>query len=224
MAASAPRPMRFVLVLLVAALSGLGGCVPYAVGTTADTVAPREVEPSAVLQAVSSRRDLDRGDDPRGAGITIANAARLGLDERSDIGVMIVGLGSISATYKRRLTGPLGADRGTALIVGAGVIGTSHLHAEATLVASPGPLQIAPRVVPYAGVRVQDLTPFGNNGLGSSPAIGVFAGGRFGWPDLALSPELGLFYSPSPLSGDDTVIVVPSVTVRGDRLRKALGL
>lgn len=215
--------MRVLLVLLVPLL-GLGGCVPYAVGTTADTVAPREVEPSAVLQAVSSRRDLDRDDDPRGAGITIANSARLGLDARSDVGVMIVGLGSISATYKRRLTGPLNSDRGTALIVGGGVIGTSHLHAEATLVASPGALQIAPRVVPYAGVRVQDLTPFGNNGLGSAPAIGLFAGGRFGWPDLALSPELGIFYSPSPLPSDDTVIVVPSITVRGDRLRRALGL
>ncbi len=215
--------MRLPLVLLTA-LAGLGGCVPYAVGTTAETVAAREVEPSAVLQAVSSRRDLDRGDDPRGAGVTIANSARLGLDSRSDVGVTIVGLGSITATYKRRLSGPLESDRGTALIVGGGVIGTSHLHAEATLVASPGALQIAPRVVPYAGLRVQDLTPFGSSGLNSSPAIGIFAGGRFGWPDLALSPELGIFYSPSPLSGDDTFIVVPSVTVRGDRLRKALGL
>ena len=202
----------------------VSGCVPYAVGTTADTVAPREVEPSVVLQAVSSRRDLDRGDDPRGAGLTLANSARLGLDARSDIGLTLVGLGSITATYKRRLTGPLASDRGTALIVGAGVIGTSHLHAEATLVASPGALQIAPRVVPYAGLRVQDLTPFGADGLDSTPAVGVFAGGRFGWPDLALSPELGVFYSPSPLLGDDAVIVVPSVTIRGDRLRKALGL
>lgn len=222
-----PRPLPTPAAALAAALVGLGalgGCVPYAVGTTADTVAPREVQPSAALQVVSSRRDLDRGDEPRGAGLAIGNSARLGLDQRSDVGVQIVGLGSITATYKRRLTGPLESDRGTALIVGAGVVGTSHLHAEATFVASPGALVIAPQVVPYGGVRVQDLTPFGGDALNSSPAVGLFVGGRFGWADLGVSPELGLFYSPSPLRGDRDLIIVPSVTVRGDRLRKALGL
>lgn len=222
----AGRPALLLLAVLLAALgtTGLSGCVPYAVGTTAKTAPPREVQPSVVLQVVSSRRDLDRDDRPRGAGLAIGNSARLGLDARSDIGVQIVGLGSITATYKRRLTGPLTSDRGTALVVGAGVVGTSHLHAEATFVASPGALVIAPQVVPYGGVRVQDLTPFGGNALGSAPAVGLFVGGRFGWADLGLSPELGVFYSPSPLAGDRDVIVVPSVTVRGDRLRKALGL
>ena len=218
------RPLLAACALAAVVAGVLGGCVPYAVGTTADTAPAREVEPSTVLQVVSSRRDLDRGDEPRGAGLTIGNAARLGLDSRSDVGVQILGLGSITATYKRRLTGPLESDRGTALIVGAGVVGTSHLHAEATLVASPGALVIAPRVVPYGGVRVQDLTAFSGDALGSAPAVGLFVGGRFGWPDLGLSPELGLFYSPSPVRGDRDLVVVPSVTVRGDRLRKALGL
>lgn len=213
-----------VLTALAALLAGLAGCVPYAVGTTADTVAPREVEPSVVLQAVSARRDIDEDNRTAKAGFSVGNSARLGLDERSDVGVQILGLGSITASYKRRLTGPLDSDRGTALIVGAGVVGTSHLHAEATFVASPGALVIAPRVVPYGGIRVQDLTAFSGDAQGSSPAVGLFVGGRFGWPDLALSPELGVFYSPSPLSGGRDVIVVPSVTVRGDRLRKALGL
>ncbi len=104
------------------------------------------------------------------------------------------------------------------------MIGASHFHAEATLVASPGPLPGARRIVPYGAVRLQDLSPFGRDALASSPAVGLVVGGRFGWPDLAISPEIGLFYSPSPLAGDDDVIVVPSVTVRGDRLRKALGL
>ena len=216
------RPAPLPAALGLAALSALAGCVPYAVGTTPATVAPRAVEPSVVVQAVSSRRDLDVGDEPRGAGLAVGQAARLGLDDRSEVGVLLVGLGGLSATYKRRLTGA-GGDRGTALIVGAGIVGTSHLHAEATLVVSPGPLAVAPLVTPYGGVRVQDLTPFAD-GLATPPATGVFVGGRFGWPDLAVSPELGVFYSPSPLVGDDDVILVPSVTVRGDRLRKALGL
>jgi hypothetical protein len=217
--------LRSLLLLACAALAALlTGCVPYAVGSTAATVAPREVEPRVVAQVTSSRRNIDRGDEPGGVGLTVGNEARLGLDERSDIGVQILGLGSITATYKRRLSGDVGADQGAALIVGGGVVGTSHLHAEATLVASPGPIDEMRRIVPYGGVRIQDLTPFSDDALDTAPAVGVFAGGRFGWPDLALSPELGLFYSPSPVRGGSDLIVVPSVTVRGERLVRALGL
>ncbi len=217
---------RLPVLFLVAAVLGvsLGGCVPYAVGSTARTVSPREVEPSVVLQVASGRRDVERGDEPGRAGFSVGNEARLGLDERSDIGVRIVGLGSVTASYKRRLTGPVGGDAGTALLVGAGIVGLSHLHAEATLIVSGGPIDPERRITPYGGLRVQDLTPFGNDALDSSPAFGAFVGGRFGWPDLAVSPEIGVFYSPSPLNFDDDVIIVPSVTVRGERLVKALGL
>ena len=187
-------------------------------------VAPTAVEPSVVFQAVSGRRDLDADDDPRGAGFTVGNEARLGLDDRTDVGVRLVGFGGLVATARHRLDGEPSQDRGAAVIVGAGLIGASHAHLEATVVASPGPFRAAPRVTPYGGLRVQDLTPFSGNALGTAPAIGVFGGVRLGWPDLALSPEVGVFYSPSPLDGDPSVIVAPSVTVRGDRLRRALGL
>ena len=218
--------LRPALLLASAALAALlAGCVPYTVGSTAATVAPREVEPRVVAQVTSARRNLDRDDDGEGGvGLTVGNEARLGLDERSDVGFQILGLGSITATYKRRLSGDVGGDEGLALLVGGGVVGTSHLHAEATLVASPGPIDAARRVVPYGGVRVQDLTPFADDALDTAPAFGVFAGGRFGWPDLALSPELGLFYSPSPFRGGSDLVVVPSITVRGERLVRALGL
>jgi hypothetical protein len=202
-------------------LCALTGCVPYAVGNTAGTVAPQQVEPSAVVQVASSRRDVARGDRTSGAVLALGNEARLGLDRYSDIGVRLSGLGAVSATYKRRLSGEPGQDEGVALIVGAGIVGTSHLHSEATLVVS---LPARNQIAPYGGVRVQDLAPFTDAALNSAPAIGVFAGGRFGWPDLGVSPELGVFYSPSPLAGAESLIVVPSVTVRGQRLMRALGL
>ena len=211
--------------LLLAALAAVaGGCVPYAVGDTPATTAPREVEPSVVFQAVSGRRDLDGDSEPRAAGFMVGNEARLGLDARSDVGVRLVGLGGLVATYKRRVGGPPGGDVGTAVVVGAGLVGASHFHVEATVVGSLGPLRAAPLVTPYAGARLQDLTAFSTDALGTPPALGLFAGARLGWPDLAVSPEIGVFFSPSPLNGDRDVIVAPSVTVRGDRLRRALGL
>lgn len=218
---SPPVPGRAAVLALVVLASG---CVPYAVGGTPATVAPRAVEPNATLQIASGRRDLDRDDGPKGAALLVGNAARLGLDERSDVGLALYGLNTLVATYKRKVAGPVLGDRGVAVVAGAGIVGLSHAHLEATVVVSPGPLEAAPEVVPYAAVRLQDLTPFAGGAADSAPALGLVVGGRFGWPDLALSPELGVFYSPSPVAGDDDVIVVPSVTVRGDRLRRALGI
>ncbi|MBZ0089979.1 MAG: hypothetical protein K8H90_06345, partial [Thermoanaerobaculia bacterium] len=213
-----PAVTRF---LALALLTGLTGCVPYAVGNTAATVPAERVEPSALVQIASSRRDLQRGDREGGAVLAVANEARLGLDQYSDIGVRLSGLGSVSATYKRRISGLPGQDAGAAILVGAGIVGTSHFHSEATLIVS---MEERNQIAPYGGIRIQDLAPFTDGALNTPVAIGVFAGGRFGWPDLGISPELGVFYSPSPVSGGRTTVIVPSVTIRGQRLIKALGL
>lgn len=213
--------MTFRLALVLCALAGTG-CVPYAVGGTPRTVTERTVEPSATLQVASARRDIDRDESANRPTFALTNEARLGLDERSDIGLRLTGLG-LSATYKRRLSGVLGTDQGLALLVGGGVVGLSHVHYEATLVGS-GLVPGGDRVVPYYGARVQGLVPFTEDAESSDPAVGGFVGARVGWPDLALAPELGVFYSPSPVRRDSPWILVPSVTVRGDRLVKALGL
>ncbi|GAB5534080.1 MAG: hypothetical protein Rubg2KO_03290 [Rubricoccaceae bacterium] len=191
---------------------------------TPNTVPEREVSPSAVVQIASGRRALDNDDSPNTDGkaaFVIGNEARIGLDDRSDVGVRLLGLGSVTATYKRRLTGRVGTDEGSALLVGAGVVGLTHFHLEATVVTAyptEGP------VVPYGGARVQHLVPFTEDALSPVPAVGAFGGARFGWSDLSISPELGVFYSPSPTGRDSDFIYAPSVTVRGDRLMRALGL
>lgn len=200
-------------------LLAASGCVPYAVGTTAATVPERSVVSSAVVQIASANRALDEDDRSSGAAVAIGNETRLGLGPRSDVGVRILGLGSIVASYKRRLSGT--GDAGTAVLVGAGIIGADRVHGEFTLVHS---LAARGRIVPYGGVRVQAMRAFAGDAINTPAAFGAFAGGRFGWPDLAVSPELGVFYSPSPLAREGALVVVPSVTVHGDRLMRALGL
>ena len=211
-----------VLPLLLVVVFALSGCFPYAVGTTAATVAPGEVVPTATFQFVSDRRELEEtpdGEPANGAYASLDNEVRFGLTDASDMGVRLVGASGIVASYKRRLAGE--GDAGLAFIGGAGLVGFgTHLHAEGTLVAS------APRgtLTPYGGVRAQHAFPFASDAASLDPAIGAFAGVRFGWRDLGVSPELGVFYSPSPYLDNRDVIVVPSITVHGDRLLQALGM
>ena len=208
----------------VLCLSVVAGCVPYSVGTTPATVPERQVSGSAVVQVASGRRALTEDDRPTAGGkaaFVVGNEARVGLDDRSDVGLRLLGVGSLTATYKRRLTGRVGSDDGAAVIVGAGVVGLTHFHLEASVVtAYPTGIQI----VPYGGARVQHLVPFSQDAESPAPALGVFGGARFGWSDLSLSPELGVFYSPSITGLDSDVIYAPSVTVHGDRLIRLLGL
>jgi len=213
-----PVPVLALAATLVA--SGLAGCaVPYSVGATAATAPVRTVVPAGIVQIASADRALETTDRATGAVATIGTEARFGLDPHSDVGVRVLGAGTFVTSYKRRLSGD--GEVGTALLVGAGVVGLRWFHGEATLVrAWPARGQ----VTPYAGVRVQSMTPFAGDAAEVPPAVGVFAGGRIGWPDLAVSPEVGVFYSESPLRGDSPLLIVPSVTVHGDRLMRALGL
>lgn len=223
------RRLAFLLVS-VCLTGGVSGCLSYSVGTAPGTVAPGEVEPIVAVQAVSDDRQLDEDPETRpgrlGGSVIVMNEARLGLDERSDVGVRLIGLGGAVVNYKRRVVGEQATQRGVSVMVGSGLVGGSHLHLEGTLIASPGALSSdgLKRMLPYGGLRVQGLVPIGTDAASLSPALGAFGGMRFGWEELAITPELGLFYQPSPYTDDPDVIVVPSVTVRGNPLRRALGL
>ena len=79
-------------------------------------------------------------------------------------------------------------------------------------------------MTPYGGVRVQHALALGDDDPTPNPAIGGFAGIRLGEPDLGISPELGIFYSPTDTFMETDWVVVPSITVHGGRLLKALGI
>ena len=194
--------------------------MPYTVGQTARTTPRGAAVPSATFQYASHDRLREPGEDD-GPTFLLSNGVRLGLDARSDIGLRIVGPGAV-VTYGRRLTGTPGTDAGTTLLAGAGILlgDGGHAHLEASVVTSSAPMG---ELTPYGGLRAQFLGPFGNDN-DSAGAVGVFGGIRFGEPDLAIAPELGVFYSPSSLFGESDWIVVPSVTVRGAGLLRALGL
>ena len=97
----------------------------------------------------------------------------------------------------------------------------SHAHVEATVVvARPAGAEM----VPYGGLRLQHLLPLAADAPSPDPALGAFIGVRLGAADLGISPELGLFYSPSDALFQRDWVIVPSVTVHGSGLLRALGI
>lgn len=218
-----PLLAPLVLALLASAAgAALTGCaVPYAVGSTAETVRPGQLSERAAFQFASGQPDesAERAGQ-RHTTASVDTEVRFGLDAVSDAGVRITTPGGVVASYKRRI-GALGPAR-LAGMAGAGVVGVgTYGHLEATLVASAAP---GPTVAPYGGVRIQGLLPLGEGAPDVPLMTGVFGGVRLGRGDLAIHPELGLFYAPNDLLGESDWIVVPSLTVHGDDLLRALGV
>jgi hypothetical protein len=220
---SSPLTLALPLLALLA-LAGAGCAVPYSVGAVAETVRPGAIVQRSAVQVASGQPDLSPEDGAIDRTTTVATfdqEVRFGLDDHSDAGVRLVGVNGVVATYRRRL-GALGA-LNMAGTLGAGIVGLgshSHGHAEATLTVSP---EIRGALTPYGGVRVQALAPLGDDPTPPA-AVGAFGGVRLARGDLAVYPELGVFYAPNDqLYGSDWV-VVPSITIAGDRLLQALGI
>ncbi len=104
---------------------------------------------------------------------------RVGLDERSDIGLRVNAFSGVIVWYKRRLDGPTNRDtHATAIMVGAALLDfVQHMHGEVTLITSGR--ECAP-VVRYGGVRVIQVPPLSSAAVHDAPTIGAFTGLKMG--------------------------------------------
>jgi hypothetical protein len=208
---------------LVASLALLlGACTPYAVATTARPLARGERSFTQMLTVVPGGARF-AGDSSTVAVPGIDFEQRIGLDDRTDIGVRIPTLSGAIVTWKRRLDAPSSrAGRATALLLGGGIVNLGqHAHLEATLVTSGDE---ASTVVPYGGLRALQVIPIASEAVSDSPTIGGFGGVRFGDRDGGVSLELGVFYDRSALKlrrGD--LVIVPSVSLHGLSLLRSVG-
>ena len=200
------RRLRAPLLALLA-----GACIPYTVGTTAQTVAPGETTRATswyfIPNAVKTPGDTVAV-PLYGADVEL----RHGIDARSDVGLRLLPAG-VAVNYKRRL----GSDtshtrRALAFMTGAGIVNAGeHAHLEATLVASGRQDR---ELAPYGGLRVMQVVPITRGAVHDSPTAGLFGGLRRGHGDFVVSPEIGVFYDRSALHVRDAdVIVVPAVTL-----------
>ena len=206
---------------LVALILIATGCLPYSVASTADPTPPGETQPTAVWFAIPNGVSAF-GDSSETAIVGADAEVRFGLDDYSDIGVRLTSASGIVANYKRRLDAPSGTNRAAvALMGGVGIVNLgSHAHFELTLLGS------APQrmLTPYGGLRAMQVAPLNRGAVHDEPSLGGFLGLRIGRKNMAVSPEVAVYYDRSALGiRDRNFIVVPAIAVHGEELIRLIG-
>lgn len=194
-----------------------GACVPYAVGSTAQTVPEGEWSVSSSIFAIPN--GIDGFDDSTSHPVFgVDPEARLGIGEGLDVGLRLPSFSGAVVTLKKRLGDNTDTSRAAiAIVPGAGIVNAGyHAIVEFTVIASG---RQRTTVTPYGGIRAMQVFPISRGSLNDSPSAGGFLGMRIGTRDLGISPEIGVFYDRSALDlRTSKVIFVPSVTVHGERL------
>lgn len=219
-----PAMSRTRCLRLAVALQGLliAACTPYAVHTTAQPLAKGEHTSGTIFTVVPAGARLDG--DSTGKSMAVPSIdweRRMGLDDRSDVGLRINSFSGAIVSYKRRLDGPSTRNStATALLVGAGLVNWGqHAHAEVTLVTSAS--DSGRTVVPYGGFRAVQVAPLSSEVPHDKPTLGLFGGTRLGGRDGGISLEVGVFYDRSALGmRKSDLVVVPSVAVHGLSVRR----
>jgi hypothetical protein len=202
-------------VVAALALTAPAACLPYTVGSTAQPVAPGEVQRSGSVYIIPNAIELlgDSGATSlRGADAEV----RWGLTERTDLGLRVPSFSGAVVTAKHRLWGRAQPEApALAVMGGAGVVNwAEHAHFELSLLASGA---ISPSVTPYGGLRVMQVAPLSSSAVRDSPTAGGFLGLRIGDGIRGISPEIGIYRDRSALGLRKTrTIYVPAITIHGD--------
>jgi hypothetical protein len=207
---------RFILVGALV-LFAAPGCIPYTVGSTAETVPTGHTANATSWYFIPNafKRPGDSLSTPL-AGVD--HEFRHGLDERSDVGLRLTsGLGVV-VNYKRRFQDYGGGPPALAYMVGGGIVnGGEHLHLEATLIASGDERS---GMMPFGGLRAMQVVPLDANAVHDSPTIGAFGGVQIGDASFIIRPEIGVFYDRSALGlRSANYIIVPALTLQRARPR-----
>lgn len=195
------------------------GCLPYTVGSTAQTVPEGERRSSTTAGFVLG--GAGPFDDTTGTVGASSNylvsdqELRFGLSDRSDLGMRITSASGLVLNYKRRHSGAADPDSAAfATMWGAGIVNwAQHGIVEATMLYSGNRRGSA---IPYGGIRAFATVPLDAGALSDTPTVGAFFGFRLGRGDVAVTPELGVFYDESALQiRDRNFVIIPSVTLTG---------
>jgi hypothetical protein len=209
-----PRHAAFVALLV---LPSFTACLPYTVGSSAQTVPANESTHTGTFYFVPNA--VKSPDDSIGVPMAGMDYEwRHGIDARSDFGVRMLP-GGATTSYKRRIGADTSHRAGArAFAIGAGIVNWGeHALIEGTLMAS-GREDAA--FTPYGGVRVMQTIPITSGAVSDRPTIGVFGGLQIGNQSFSIRPELGVFYDHSALGlRKNEIIFVPAFTLMRERRR-----
>ena len=212
-----PRPARHLAAAAALVVLPLTGCLPYTVGSSAQTVPARETTHSASYYFVPNA--FKQPEDTAAVPLSgVDYEWRHGLDAWSDVAFRLLP-GGVTSTYKRRFgTDTSHAIGARAFAVGAGIVnGGEHFLIEGTLMASG---REDAQITPYGGVRAMHVVPMTTGAVKDRPTVGAFGGVQLGSRWFSVRPEVGVFYDHSALGvrrGD--LLIVPAVTVMRGRRR-----
>jgi hypothetical protein len=200
--------------LALLALGSTTACIPYTVGSTAQTIPQGQTSHTTSWYFIPNA--LKSPDDSIAAPMYgVDNEWRHGVDGRSDVGVRVTPAGVV-VNYKHRMGDAPAGKAGVAYMVGSGIVnGGEHLHLEATLIASGDE---SSGLMPYGGVRAMHVIPISSGAVTDRPTLGAFGGFQMGDASFTLRPELGVYYDHSALGlRKSNVIIVPAVTLQRGR-------
>ena len=215
-----PRLHSLARSLIGGALGLCVGCIPYSVGSTAQTVPPGTHVMSTLVYGIPNGASLR--DSASVPFVGVDGEMRIGVADDADAGVRIVSGSGIVLNYKKRIAGHAGEDSAAvAVMFGAGFVNLfEHAHFEASLLASSaahGP------AVFYGGLRAMQVAPLTPHAVHDTPTAGALFGVRLGNATEAVLPEIAVYYDHSALGlRRGNIIYVPSITLRGDLLRRVL--
>lgn len=202
------------------ALLSTAACLPYTVGSTAQTVPLGDVVRTSNASFVIGGRG--RFADTASSGtadfpnlLTSDQEIRYGLSDYSDVGLRVTSASGLVFNYKRRHAGDAHPDSaGFATMWGVGIVNwAEHAFLESTALWSGNRRG---QVTPYGGLRVMHVLPISTGALRDSPSAGLFLGLRLGSMELGVTPEIAVYYD-EPVLGTrvGNIVVVPSVTLQG---------
>jgi hypothetical protein len=200
-------------ILAALALPLIAGCLPYTVGTTAQTVPEGETTRTGIVYYIPDAIDL-KNDSVAGPMRGTDLEIRYGLSDKSDIGFRVPAYSGAVFTYKRRLTGSANPDSAAISVMTGGGFVNFGEHAEGELTVMASGRQAGGVVTPYGGVRVMQVLPMSRTAVHDSPTAGGYVGMRLRFGDVDVSPELGVYYDRSALGIRPTnYIIVPGVSL-----------
>lgn len=209
--------MRSLARLILPALLASTACLPYTVGSTAQTV-PTGKTVSGTTWYFIPNAVKEPGDTIAHPLAGVDREWRHGLDARSDVGLRLTSGAGVVVNYKQRVRDAEAGGPALAYMLGTGIVNAGqHAHFEATLIASGNE---ASEMTPYGGVRAMQVVPITEGARRDDPSLGVFGGVSIGDASFTLRPELAIYYDRSTLGlRKSSFIVVPAVTMSRGRSR-----